>query len=156
MVTLSTLLFEKNYCRQIVNATRLHSSRMHTARTLTISHSILCARGLSASWGVCLVLGVSASGGCLLLRGCAWSWGVCLVLGGVPAQFWERLLRHSPLREQNSWHTPMKILPYPKLCLRAVIMKAGFANGNSFGFFRIDFCRICRILFLVIIIFKIT
>ena len=34
------------------------------------------------------------------------------------------------------------------------IMKAGFANGNSFGFLRIDLYRICRRLFLVIVIFK--
>ena len=28
--------------------------------------------------------------------------------------------KHPPLCEQNSWHTPMKILPCPKLRLRAV------------------------------------
>ena len=40
----------------------MHSSRMHTARSLTVSPSMLC-------WG---------GGGA-----CAWSWGGCLVLGGV-------------------------------------------------------------------------
>ena len=59
--------------------TRLHSSRMLTARALTVSHSILCSGG-----------GTWSRGGCLLLGGCIWSGGVSapggmyLVLGGVP------------------------------------------------------------------------
>ena len=40
--------------------TRLHSSGMRTARTLTVSPSMLCAGG----WGVCLL-----PGGCLLQGG---------------------------------------------------------------------------------------
>ena len=63
----------------------------------------------------------------------AWSGGVtCLVPGGctylvrgggLPA--WSRgvyLVRHSPPCGQNSWHTLLKILPCPKLRLRAVII----------------------------------
>ena len=55
------------------NKTRLHSSRMHTARLLTVSPSMHCTGG-------CLLLGVSASVGCLLLWEGVW-FGGCLVLG---------------------------------------------------------------------------
>ena len=73
--------------------TRLHSSRMHTARLLTVSPSMRCSggcllRGVSAPGGVCC--GGTWSGECLVLRGCllwgasalrdAWSGG-CLVPG---------------------------------------------------------------------------
>ena len=51
------------------------------------------------------------------------------VPGGVPAQGWGMylpgLVPPPPPREQNSWHTLMKILPCPKLHLRAAI-KARF------------------------------
>ena len=53
--------------------TRLHSSRMRTAHVLTVSHSMLCTRG------VYLV-----PGGVPDPRGCTWSRGVDLVQGGVP------------------------------------------------------------------------
>ena len=55
--------------------TRLHSSRMHTARALTVSPSMLCAEGgvLSPRGGSLVpgvyALGVSAPGGCLLQGG---------------------------------------------------------------------------------------
>ena len=71
---------------------RLHSSRMRTARVLTVSPSMLCARG----WGCLLLGGVCSWGGrvCLLLGGgvsalggvCSWglsALGGCLFLGGV-------------------------------------------------------------------------
>ena len=45
-------------------STRLHSSRMRTARALSVYPSML---------GGCLLRGVSAPGGMCLLRG----WGVC-------------------------------------------------------------------------------
>ena len=53
---------------------RLHSSRMHTTRSLTLSPSMLCSTGGGGnSW---LVPGVCASSGrCLVF------WGACLVLG---------------------------------------------------------------------------
>ena len=71
----------------------MHSSRMRTARVLTVSPSLLCAGGVSAPRGVSVPRGVSAPGGvsalgvsiprvggwCLLPRGSA-PWG-----GGIPA-----------------------------------------------------------------------
>ena len=55
---------------EIKNATRLHSSRMHTTRSLTISPSMLCSGGGAWSWGLpgpggdtCLVRGVPGPGG---------------------------------------------------------------------------------------------
>ena len=54
---------------QFIDKTRLHSSRMRTACSLTISPSMLCSGG-------CLVQGVLAPRGCL-------AWG-CLVPGEVP------------------------------------------------------------------------
>ena len=80
--------------RANASLTRMHSSRMHTSRSLTVCCSLLpggglllggvclvrggvCSQGVSAPRGVCTwSRGVSASGGC------AWSWG-CLLLGGV-------------------------------------------------------------------------
>ena len=55
--------------------TRLHSSRMRTARALTVSPSMLCVGGVSAP-GCVSALGVSTPGGV-----CSWG-GVCS-LGGV-------------------------------------------------------------------------
>ena len=68
--------------------TRLHSSRMRTARALTVSPSMLCVwGGVSAPGEGCLLWGVSAPWGGLLPRGVsaprwggAWSGG-----GGIPA-----------------------------------------------------------------------
>ena len=88
---------------------------MHTARLLTVSPSMHCAGGVCSVGG--LLLGgclffwwwVSASGGCLLLGG-----------GGVVSQ---HALRQTPPCEQNSWHTLLKILPCPKLRLRALTRK---------------------------------
>ena len=61
--------------------TKLHSSRMRTARALTVSPSMLCLgrvylvlEGCTWSWGVSVPGGVPGLGG-----------GVCLVLGGVSA-----------------------------------------------------------------------
>ena len=86
--------------QKIMKSTRLHSSRMHIARLLTVSPSMHCTGG-----GVCSVGG-------------AWSWGVCSS-GEVVSQ---HALRQTPPHcEQNSWHTLLKILPCPKLRLRAVI-----------------------------------
>ena len=64
----------------LFNQTRLHSSRMRTARALTVSPSMLCAGGGVCSQGGvsrgvcsggCLLWGVSALGGCLLPGGSA-------------------------------------------------------------------------------------
>ena len=70
---------------EIQVVTRLHSSRMRTARVLTVSLSMLCGRGCTWSRGVYLVPGgVPGPGGCTWSRGCTWSGGVYLVPGGVP------------------------------------------------------------------------
>ena len=131
--------------------TRLHSSRMRTARVLTVSPSMLCSRGVylvpGGTWsqggvlgprGVCLVQGgvpglggapgprgYLVPGGHLVLGGCTWSRGVYLVQGvylvpggvpglggGVPGQVLPPVDRH----------TPVNLLPCPKLRLRAVKM----------------------------------
>ena len=70
----------------------LHSSRMHTARLLTVSPSMHCTGGVCVARGV-PCRGVSLPGG-LLAGGClargspcpggSACWGVCL-LGGIPA-----------------------------------------------------------------------
>ena len=68
---------------RIRSKTRLHSSRMRTARALTISPSILCAVGGVPGLGG----GVPGLGGGGVLGprgGCTWSWGVYLVPWGVP------------------------------------------------------------------------
>ena len=70
-----------------INATRLHSSRMHTSHLLTVSPSMHCMRGVPGPGG-------PGPGG-------------CLVLGGVSLH----ALRQTPPREQNSWHMLLKILP---------------------------------------------
>ena len=83
--------------------TRLHSSRMHTTRSLTVSPSMHCSEGVPSPerclvWGVSdprgvpgprghllpggvWSWGVSGPGGCLF-QGGAWSQGRCLLLGG--------------------------------------------------------------------------
>ena len=60
------LYFRRLKRSKSVTCTRMHSSRMRTARTLTVSPSTLCSGGL-----------------CLVLGGCTWSGGWCLVQGGV-------------------------------------------------------------------------
>ena len=70
----------------LIIITRLHSSRMRTARSLTVSPSMLCeGEGgcLLPRGGVSASLGVSASRGCLLPRGVSASWGGCLLPGVV-------------------------------------------------------------------------
>ena len=66
---------------KLTHKTRLHSSRMHTARLLIVSPSMHCAgRGVSAPGGA-----LSQGEGCLLPLG-----GGRLVWGGL---LWGRLLR---------------------------------------------------------------
>ena len=68
--------------------TRMHSSRMRTARLLPVSPSMHCSGGGYLVWGeVYLVQGGTWSGGCTwssgvyLVGGCTWSGG-CTWLGG--------------------------------------------------------------------------
>ena len=86
---------------------------MRTARLLPVSPSMHCTGG-SGPGGV-WSQGVPGLGEGVCSGGCLLPWG-CL-LGGVPAfgpgggypsMQWVR-----PPREQNSWHTLVKILPCP-------------------------------------------
>ena len=72
-------MIKSNIPASIQGPTRLHSSRMHTARALTVSPSMLCAGG--CTW----------SG-----RGLPGLGGVYLVWGGVPG-LGVYLVRYSPL-----------------------------------------------------------
>ena len=79
-------ILKVNYYRESQQETSLHCSRMRTARSLTVSPSMLCTGGVSPPGGVC-------SGGCLLLGvgGVSAPWwgllqGVCVCSGGrIPA-----------------------------------------------------------------------
>ena len=131
--------------------TRMHSSRVRTARLLPVSPSMHCSRrvgreylvpgvylvsggvylfpgGIPGSWGVPNPREVPGPGGM-----CTWSrrylvLGVYLVSGGVPGPrgqlvpggcAWSGYLpRYSPL--WTEWQTGAKIVPCPKLRLRAV------------------------------------
>ena len=66
------------YHMEKLRITRLHSSRIRTARVLTVSLSMLCGGGCTWSGGVYLVPGGGVPGP----RGSTWSWGVYLVPGG--------------------------------------------------------------------------
>ena len=110
------------------NKTRLHSSRMHTARSLTVSTSMLCCGGGRGAWsGGCLVWGVPGlggawSGGCLVLGvpglggGCL-VWGVYLVwgylpgIGGLPAWSLGGLVRGVPGRGVCVWSGGTCLVP---------------------------------------------
>ena len=62
----------KNYClvlKTTILQTRLHSSRMRTARALTVSPSMFCAGGCTWSRGVYLVLGAVPGLGVYLVPG---------------------------------------------------------------------------------------
>ena len=123
-------------------STRLHSSRIRTACSLTVSPSMLCSGGGGVpgprvmpgpggglcSQGGCLVLGVClVPEGCLLWGGaCSWGWGACWGMGWYPTMYWGR----SPCG-QNSWHTLLKILPCPKLRLRAVNILVVFQQTSG-------------------------
>ena len=74
-------------CNCIFLGTRLHSSKMRTARALTVSPSMLCRRGVPGPRGVYLVPGgvYLVWGGLPGLGGCTWSGGVPSP-GGAPGQ----------------------------------------------------------------------
>ena len=79
--------------------TRLHSSRMRTARALTVSHSMLAGGGGGVTGvcsggavclggclllGMCVLRGVSALGGSALGGVCSWGEGGLLWMGVLP------------------------------------------------------------------------
>ena len=102
--------------------TRMHSSRMHTARLMTISHSIPCNSGGSTSRGVCFKWGLHPGEGICIQ-------GICLQKEGLPPGAgggWA-----DPPDAETPWscdlgcmleskppspvdrQTPVKLLPYP-------------------------------------------
>ena len=97
--------------------TSMHSSRMRTARLLTVSRSI---RGDVCIGRRCLPRGVSVQRGSVkgcLPRGCLP--GGCVCPGGVSAQGmsgWE-CVSHNAMGQTQ---TGIKTLPCAKLCLQAV------------------------------------
>ena len=100
---------------------------MHTARLLTVFPSMHCTGGVCSRG--CLVWGVSAGGVCVCSGGRelpGWGGG-----GGILAC---TEADHPPC-EQNSWHTLLKILPCPKLRLRAV---------NIYESRAMDYLKICH------------
>ena len=94
---------------------RMHSSRLHTGRSLTICWSLLPRGGVSAPRGVCS-RGVSAPWGGVCSRG-------CLLRGGCISQ---HALRQTPLPPVDR-HTLVKILPWPNF------VAAG--NSQLFGIY---------------------
>ena len=88
------------------NVTRMHSSRMRTARLLPVSPSMHCSRGvyLVPWWGVYLVLGGGVPGlgvvpgprgrGVPGPGGCTWSWGGYLPRYS-PSPLWTEFLTHA-------------------------------------------------------------
>ena len=105
----------------IIIIASMHSNMMRTARLLPVSPSMYCGAGSVCSWGV------SAPGprGYLLLgRGCLLLIleGLPLVLGGISAC---NGAEPPHPREQNSWHTLLKILHCPNFV-------AGCNNNNLF------------------------
>ena len=80
-----------------IDLTRMHSSRMHTARALTVCQKKKLAEYLVR--GGCLVWGVSGPRGGLVLPGGVWSGGGGSGPGGVSASVHAGI--PPPPREQN-------------------------------------------------------
>ena len=89
---------------------------MHTTHLLPVSPSMHCSGGGVPAWG-CTCPGQVYLPRGNFPRGVYLPGGVYLPRGYLP--------RYSP-REQNSWHTLLKILPCPKLRLRSVIRNVKF------------------------------
>ena len=118
------VILKQNQCIRIYMRTRMHSSRMRMARTLTLWVGEVSAQ----EGGVCpgvyhvtypiihLMLPVC----CLLTN---WDPPTVQLLIYCRLVMWPT--RHAGIPPtpcgQNSWHTLLKILPCPKLRLRAVI-----------------------------------
>ena len=83
--------------RSVINKhlTRMHSSRMRTARLLPVSPSMHCSQGVYLVWrgvpglgGLPGLGGVPGPGGCTGSLGYPWSWGVCTWSGGGCTWSW--------------------------------------------------------------------
>ena len=108
--------------------TRMHSSRMRTARSSSRRGGDLVLIPLNFPLGVGLdliplkfPLGCGPGSDPPQFPPWVWAWRGVSLAGGSPwggVSFWET----SP-RGQSSWHTLLKILPCPKLRLRAVIIQ---------------------------------
>ena len=81
---------------------------MFTARSQATCHEGTCLAGVCVAGG--MHSGRHAWQGCVYAMGCMHGRGAC-VTGGEHSM-------HAPL--WTEWQTPVKILPCPKLCLRAV------------------------------------
>ena len=90
-------------------STRMHSSRMRTARTLTISPSTLCSEGYLVPGGV------PGPGGCTWSQeGCTWSRGEGYLVPEGSWCTWSRggdLVRYSPLVDRMTHASENITLP---------------------------------------------
>ena len=141
---------------------------MRTARALTVSTSMLCSGGGGCllRGGVCCqggfpsygcllgggsALGGNCSGGGVIApwggvfsqvgvcsRGCVCSRGGRGICSGGRCVSQHALRQRPPPCEQNSWHTPMKILPCPKLRLRAVKMTSSRRHYDHMTYDSLD------------------
>ena len=133
-----------------MHSSRMRTARSSSRRGCTWSWGVyLVLEGVPSPGGCTWFWGVSAPGGVPGSGGCTWSWGVSaprgvyLVKGGVPGLGGYLLLRGCLLPGGGcllrgvsaprgcTWsgtppvdrHTPVNILPRPKLRLRAVIIQ---------------------------------
>ena len=130
--------------------TRLRSSGMRTACALTVSPSMLCIGGGCLLWGVSAPGGVCSWGDLLLGRCLLWggvcsggfAWGSAHRGVSAPRGVCSKggLLRGVYLVPRGcTWsgtppvdrHTPVNILPCPKLRLRAVISGQQLIRGEN-------------------------
>ena len=135
-------IIRKNLVRvQKNHATRLHSSRLHTARSLTVSLSTLYSGGGGMpAWSGG---GMPGAGGCLVPGGLPGPGGVpAWSGGGIPA-----CTEVDPPRTE--WQTGAKILPCPKLRLRAIkITREANYNGKGRGGGLLKILYRCKIIWL--------
>ena len=112
---------------------------MRTARALTVSRRMLCSGG----WGLVPRGGRSGPRGRLVpewvwsQRG-VWSQGVSCDLQGI-------LGYHPPL--WTEWQTGIKILPCPKLRLRAVMKSLGLILVSLYNYANFDYVLCIQVLF---------
>ena len=111
---------ENNTNLQILNITRIHSSRMRTTRLLPVSPSMHCSGG-TWSWGVHGPGGCTWSGGGVPGLGGVpgpRGWGMYLVLGGVP----------------GPRGVPAQVPPVNRMtdrCKNITLPQTSFAGGNN-------------------------